>query len=245
MWRQKRKAFIVAVIFMIVILFALFKALPKILPQATCNDGVRNQNELDIDCGGECQKVCKSEYLPITVDVAKAIQTGTTTYKLFGLLKNPNADFKPTEILYKFYIYDKDGNKKEIGNNIKVPVGQYIPIVVENYQADNIAKVNLTVSDYEMKRSNKDFSVILKDFIFENGDIPKLQIFYTSPYRTDILNQFVFYVLTKDKDGNILSVDTTDVKGLYADRVDNFYLSFKEKFDRDVSSLMLLPIIYE
>jgi hypothetical protein len=245
MWRQKRRAIIIAVFLMVFILVVFFKVLPKILPVATCTDGIRNQLEIDIDCGGECEKVCQSEYLPITIDLVKAINVGTSTYKIFGILKNSNLNFKPDEIFYTFYIYDRDGNKKELRGSVKVPLGQYTPILIEDYRTDNISKVNLSIDTYTMKRGAKDFSIVLKDFKFENTDTPKIQIFYTSPYRVDRLNQFTLFVLLKDKNNNVVTVEKTDIKGLYAGKVDNFFLSFKNKFAQDISSVVLVPALYE
>jgi hypothetical protein len=111
-WSQRRKAtyifsilFIFVVIFAVVFLFIFFNKKP------TCSDGIKNQNETGIDCGGPCDILCRAEYnIPVVVwgpRWAKVFSNGT--YNFLTYLQNTNIGVGAYNVPYNMKVYDKDG----------------------------------------------------------------------------------------------------------------------------------------
>ncbi len=75
--------------------------------EPTCFDGIKNQDEEEIDCGG---KVCPSCEIKTTnqpeVFWVKAISSGGDFYDLVAKIRNPNPNFGAAEMKYYFEIKD-------------------------------------------------------------------------------------------------------------------------------------------
>lgn len=76
---------------------------------ASCFDGKKNQNELDIDCGGICTRACTQEVIAEPVLLwARAFQVSGSSYNLVAYIQNPNVNYIASPIDYTFSVYDKD-----------------------------------------------------------------------------------------------------------------------------------------
>jgi hypothetical protein len=111
-WAQRRKAtyifsilFVFAIIIAIIILFIFLNKTP------TCSDGIKNQSETGIDCGGPCNILCRAEYSNPAViwgpRWAKVSSSGN--YNFITYLQNPNIGVGAYKVPYTLKIYDKDG----------------------------------------------------------------------------------------------------------------------------------------
>lgn len=75
----------------------------------SCTDGIRNQSELGIDCGGNCPRLCSNYFLDARVMWARADKTGTGLYNLGAYIVNPNVNGIAENVPYTFRAYDKEG----------------------------------------------------------------------------------------------------------------------------------------
>ena len=107
-WVAKRKLFygtgvLVGVAIVIgVPLFFVFHKTP------TCNDGVQNQNEKGIDCGGVCTLLCPSDIANPIVLWQRAFIVTSGVYNTVAYIQNPNVLSRIDKISYIFRLYDKD-----------------------------------------------------------------------------------------------------------------------------------------
>lgn len=88
---------------------------PAITPPPSCTDGLRNQGEQGIDCGGPCPASCDvRELTPLSV---------TGTVDVFGLssgravllarVANTNEKYKASQFFYRFLVHDTAGKLHE------------------------------------------------------------------------------------------------------------------------------------
>ena len=77
-------------------------------PSPTCFDGLQNQNETGIDCGGVCQKICKDQALPLITRWAQVFPVRSGFADAAAYIVNPNPSFELTTVRYRFKIYDAD-----------------------------------------------------------------------------------------------------------------------------------------
>lgn len=84
---------------------------PMVIP--TCYDGVKNQNETDIDCGGRCI-ACEIK-IPVVSPCAASLKTNTVTFD-DRQLKLTAVDYVCSETYgdFKFFIYNLDKGYPEI-----------------------------------------------------------------------------------------------------------------------------------
>lgn len=75
----------------------------------TCNDGIKNQNEEEIDCGGVCGS-CEIKTLKnIFVLWTEALPINQGAYDLAAQIENPNPNYGASDISYEFLLYDSFG----------------------------------------------------------------------------------------------------------------------------------------
>ncbi len=74
--------------------------------QATCFDGIQNQDETGIDCGGSCQKLCAVPR--VSALWTRAVQAGPGVYHAVALVKNPLTDAGTVSLPYTFSLYDNN-----------------------------------------------------------------------------------------------------------------------------------------
>lgn len=111
MTRRKLKQFTIASIFFL--MCASFASLTYLLyyePQPSCFDGIQNQGETGIDCGGPC-KICPppKEIKDLKILWTQAIPSGPISYDLVAKVKNPNQNWGVGSLNYKFTLFNKKG----------------------------------------------------------------------------------------------------------------------------------------
>jgi hypothetical protein len=108
-WSQKRKftyAFFAALIVIGGITIPVFKIFYKV---PTCSDGIQNGNELGIDCGGRCTRLCQSDFLAPNVAWTRLEPITPSLYNVAAYIINPNTEGEADNVPYHVSLYDKDG----------------------------------------------------------------------------------------------------------------------------------------
>lgn len=74
----------------------------------TCTDGVKNGDEMGVDCGGSCSNICTTDTLSPIVLWAKPFLVVNNVYNLAAYVENPNVNSKNTTAEYTFSVYDEN-----------------------------------------------------------------------------------------------------------------------------------------
>ncbi len=108
-WSARRKL----VIFLIVIVaLAIIVGVPSFFlfyHAPTCFDGIQNQGEQGIDCGGPCAKLCQEGFVPPQELWATSSQVVSGIYNLLAYAANPNVNVSASNVPYDFKVYDSNG----------------------------------------------------------------------------------------------------------------------------------------
>ena len=108
-WASQRKTTYILVFFAIVAVVLFFVGFSVFNKPASCFDGIQNQGETGIDCGGTCAKLCRAAYTDPSVQwTSWAKVTSSGTYNLLAYAENPNIGVGATNVPYEFKIYDKN-----------------------------------------------------------------------------------------------------------------------------------------
>jgi len=136
---------------------------------ASCFDGIQNQDEAGVDCGGVCEKQCELKPEDIKVIFTKVIPTLSQKYNFILKLSNPNAVYgvKSADYVIKFFnesrlIADYKGSFYVLPNDTKIVV--------------------LNALDMDLESDNVSVTI-------ENIDWIKLQNYQTAP-QIVVKNQF-------------------------------------------------------
>jgi len=105
-WSAKRKIIYITILFIIFGTPTSIYVYKKMQKPSSCSDGVQNQNERGVDCGGICQIAC-FENVKQEPDIqwSRAYYVAPGVYNLTAYIQNPNIDYisKPTRYVFKVY----------------------------------------------------------------------------------------------------------------------------------------------
>ena len=88
----------------IIVVAAVFAYVTYFYKPATCFDGVQNQNETGIDCGGSCALLCEAP--TISVVWARPVKASSGVYHAVALVRNPDTTAGGT-FSYEVSLYDE------------------------------------------------------------------------------------------------------------------------------------------
>lgn len=109
---RKIKRSVILSIYALIFAFVSFIAYVMFGPEKeTCQDGIRNQNEEETDCGGVCQVCQRIEAADLITQGAEYIDSGIQgEIDLLGKVENPNNNFGSSIFEYQFNFKDESGN---------------------------------------------------------------------------------------------------------------------------------------
>ncbi|MCK5081080.1 MAG: hypothetical protein KAQ63_02870, partial [Candidatus Moranbacteria bacterium] len=95
----------------IVLFFAIaYSFYSLIKPKATCQDGIKNQLEENIDCGGPCAPCDEThEIEDFIIEKIEWVDTATNKFDTVVTIKNPNSLFGASTLRYKLKYFDQVG----------------------------------------------------------------------------------------------------------------------------------------
>jgi len=104
-----KQVFIASIFFSILFGFGFLLYL-DLKPKPSCSDGIINQGEEEIDCGGPCVSCELTKIEDLEVLWVKIFSGEDNFHDLAAQIKNPNQNYGSGNISYKFTLYDSANN---------------------------------------------------------------------------------------------------------------------------------------
>ena len=121
--------------------------------QPTCSDGIKNADELGIDCGGACTRVCPNDVQDLQIEWSKVFSARDGSYDAAALVFNPNLSYGLATLHYHFTLFDKSNKlvAEREGNTFVNPgehVALYEPSIATGNRVPLRAFVQFEDPDY-------------------------------------------------------------------------------------------------
>jgi hypothetical protein len=106
-WAKRRRTLYISIIVIFVVailsvpIYYLF-----FTERPTCNDGKQNQDELGVDCGGGCKKLCPSQVQTPVILWSRSFKVTDGVYNAVAYISNANFDAGVDSINYSFQVFD-------------------------------------------------------------------------------------------------------------------------------------------
>ena len=243
------KQLIIALVFLIIL--ALIASLIYFFkkPEPSCFDGIKNQEEEEIDCGGPCISCELVNIEPLRVLWAKAISNKNSFYDLAAEIRNPNQNYGSGNIDYEFELYDYNDNliSKHSGTTFILP-NQSKYLIETKIESDNsIYKVNINFINIEWEKPFDyhplEFAVQQKEYYFLNDES-----LGTSQVKAILINKTNFDfekididVLLFDSLSNLIAVNDTEIRTLPVNQERDFVVTWFDEIDGQVSFIEIEP----
>jgi len=231
----------VLVVFVIV-LFTAFKKEP------TCSDGIKNQNESGIDCGGPCSVLCRAEYVsPNILWTAKSKITTSGNYNILVYAENPNINVGSYNTPYSVKLYDKENvllysttsstyippSSRFVIYIDGINIGDKVPVRIDFKLSSGIVWQTIESGESGIVTTAKDYS---------DSDVkPKLSVSLKNTTLSQIKNIEAVAILY-DIDSNAFAFSRTKIDKIEKGDTSNIVFTWPEKFTKEVS---LIDVVYK
>lgn len=152
-WAGNRRLGITLVV-VLAVCIVLGVTLALVLPQKpTCSDGVWNQDETGVDCGGSCAYLCKASVVEPTASFVRALSSSGRV-DVVGLVENRNLSAQVKDAAYAIDLYAPDGSPlASIKGRMDLPAGESVPLFIPGVMAAGspIGKVFLSFDEDSLK----------------------------------------------------------------------------------------------
>ncbi len=240
-WAQRRKTtYIISILFVFAIIAAifLFFALNRV---PTCYDGIKNQNEQGIDCGGPCNILCRAQYSDPAVIWGPrwAEVLSNQTYNFLTYVQNPNIGAGVYDAMYLFKVYDKDNILlyQKTGTTYIPP--NYNFVIFENNVVLNDKVPARTTFEFignpiwqKIESTESVITAVTKNLLDENTK-PKLLVSMKNSSIKPIENIESVAILY-DENNNAIAFSRTVIDRMDGDSTTDIVFTWPEKFDEKV-----------
>ncbi len=249
-WASRRQATYFSIVLFIcgLIIFAILY--PIISAKPTCVDGKINGDEVGVDCGGSCMRLCDSQVSEPVILWSRAFPVTGSVYNLTAFIENQNRTAAVEKISYEFRVYDT--NNRLIGRRegtTFVPPNQQFAIFEPRFDAGQSVvrsvsfsfvgthmwmKKNPTVQTLPIRAS----SVLFGD----DAGSPTMTAQLTNDSIYDI-PAFDVVVILYDKDHNAVSVSQTHKEKLPSNVTTSLFFSWPNPFVSEPVTWDIFPMI--
>ena len=105
-WAGQRRILFVGTIAFLVFVVAGTFALFAFYNPPDCNNGSRDGDERDVDCGGRCPRVCAKDTEPLIIHFTRTLEVDDGLWGAVAYIENRNAGAGAREVPYVFKLYD-------------------------------------------------------------------------------------------------------------------------------------------
>lgn len=130
-WATKRQLQYALVVLGAILVAAIALWFTFFYKAPTCSDGVMNQKEEGVDCGGQCTKVCEAP--AVSALWSRSVKVADGVYHAVAMVRNPATDAGTNNLPYTFFLYDADNIlvAQRSGSMILEP-GETVPLLETN-----------------------------------------------------------------------------------------------------------------
>lgn len=240
-WAERRKAtyiFSILSVFLVIIVVFAFTFFYK---KPTCSDGIQNQGEAGVDCGGPCNVLCRAEYIdPVIIwgpRWSKVLSSGK--YNFLTYAENPNSGVGANNVGYLFKVYDKnDILLYQKNGTAYIPPNNFFVIFEDNVDLyDKVparTKFEFTNKPLWQKIDNNELNitVISKNLTIEDSK-PKLFATLKNSSLKPIENTESVAILY-DSDNNAVAFSKTRIDFIEKDSTSNVVFTWPEQFEKNI-----------
>ena len=249
-WAARRRFIILLIIgavataFFVIILVATFYRAPS------CSDGVQNQAEAGIDCGGPCQYLCTKQQQPPTVLFTKAIQNGEGRIDVIAKVENKNADAAAKNVSYDITLYGTGQVViQKVTGTIDLPAGASVPVFVPNIPSgkQTIVSAFLDIAPssprwFAMQSDSRIVPTVSNIKQIGTLNAPRIEAVLTNSSVTTLTNVKAIVLVRSDM-GDVIAASSTIVPAIPAQERATAIFTWNNPFPSAPASIEVVPII--
>jgi len=222
-WAGRRRLIILIIIGAIVAAFLATLFISTFYKAPSCTDGVQNQAETGVDCGGPCAYLCTDQEQAPTVLFTKAVSNGEGRLDAIAEVENKNIGAAARNVPYTITLYGT--NQALIGETsgmLDLPPSGIVPVFVPGLSSSNqvvsgaFLEINPSSFEwYSMPTDTRIVPTVSSPQLGGTASAPRITATLTNNSVTPITNVRAI-VFVHDSTGDIIAASATLVSAIPA-----------------------------
>lgn len=242
-WSVKRR---LSYIFLVLCFIGLVALVGYLVyrPDPTCFDGVKNGDETGIDCGGDCERICTVDVLPIKTLWTRSFAISPNLYSVVAVVENPNLQFGVSELDYTFRLVDEVGQTlaTKSGVTILLPQDQLAIFEGNIVTSSPVSRAFVDFEDNPVWTQVDQDEPLLRVFQkeFTQSPTPRLSASVRNETVVDLSDVEVVVVLS-DVSGNAFAASRTVVESLPRQSSRDIFFTWPVPFESNPTFIDFYP----
>jgi hypothetical protein len=237
-WGHQRQIYIISGIALIIIVPIMVFLAVTLYEEPTCFDGKQNGTENGIDCGGECQLVCRNSTVSIFT-IWSRVFAGENGVSGSALLENKNTRAIAVDVPYKFSIFKGEIELSSVEGLINIPPKKRIPLIIEGLEkgVQEVDYHTLEIGEpreWVYEQGEKSPFLISQQVIEEKDGLPIVSARVKNLTFDEVIQDSYFVVFVYDEFDTVIGQSTTYIKELKPEETKDIAFTWREKFDSEV-----------
>ncbi|HUY62694.1 MAG TPA: hypothetical protein VMV50_02810 [Candidatus Paceibacterota bacterium] len=247
-WAARRR-FIILVIVAIIVAVVAVTAYLLLRPAPSCKDGIQNEGEGGIDCGGPCPYLCTASEEPPTVLFTKAFSNGRGGTNVIASVENKNLDAAANAVPYRITLYGVDHSIVQVlTGTLDLPPGATEPVYVPNVAtAQPVASAFLDIASsspqwYRLLTDPRIVPTVSAITLGGTTLAPRIEATLTNPGVTPLANVRAV-VLVHGSDGNVFTASQTVIQSIAGQGQATATFTWESAFPNGALTIEVVPLI--
>ena len=217
-WASRRRLTILAIGGAVIATFAAVVLIATLYQAPSCSDGIQNQEEAGVDCGGSCAYLCTALEQSPTVLFTQAIPNGSGRTDVVAVIENVNTGAAAKGVPYTITLYGANQVLvQQVNGKLDLPptskVAVFVPGISSGYQRDVRAFLTIAPPDvqwYSMPVDTRIVPVVTNTTLAGMTEAPRVDAVLRNSGTASLVDVRVL-VLVHDAQGNVIAASQTIV----------------------------------
>lgn len=249
-WAARRRLIILSILGAVILAIVAIIFTTVFYKAPSCVDGVQNQNEEGVDCGGSCPYLCAALEQPPTVLFTKALTNSAGRTDVVASIENKNATAAAKNVPYSVALYGADHVLvREISGELDLPPGAtetvFIPGIASGKQAVATAFLDIAPSAPQWFTMTADPRIVpTVSSVVQNGTAkaPRIEAVLANGSVTP-LDTVRIVVLVRDTQNDVIAASQTLVPTIAAQSSATAIFTWNDAFLGTPAAIEVTPII--
>ena len=250
-WAARRRFFILLLIGLVAGAFALAVGFATFYRAPSCSDGIQNQGEAGVDCGGPCPYLCTALEQPPTVVYTTVLPgAGSGRVDVIASIENKNPTAAAKAVPYQLRLYGADHSLlQQTTGTVDLPPSATVPVFVPNLPvgAQTATQAFLTIASsapqwYALASDPRLMPAISNTTLGGTTGAPTVTATLTNP-STAALSNIPLDVLVTNVQGNVIAASHTVVPDIPAGSSASAVFTWNQAFSSSPSAIQVVPVV--
>lgn len=211
--RQRRLSYAIGIVAIVVILIGLAVSL-FFYEVPTCSDGIKNGDELGLDCGGSCIKLCQDAFLPPTISWTRMREVAPNLYNIAAYVVNPNTKVGATLVPYRIGLFDDAGKPLvDLRGTMTIPAGRNTMVFKGSVKTATTTPFRpffeFTGAPTWSLKDDSSRALGIVDKVYTEGPMGSSLLVTVTNNGAEPLRNVAVYVVLKDVQGTVIDFSKT------------------------------------